>query len=241
MSLGKVLDDELNNLSVKIDKQKVPKHVAIIMDGNGRWATRKGLPRSFGHKQGVGVLKKILKAAKNLGCKVITVYAFSTENWTRPTKEVDFLINLFSEVLKNEIKEIHEESTKIKFTRSSCNLLLVIGLSSFPWLANDKVPVSSETTIQIHLSNLSVIPNAAKCLVPYLLIPCLERGSITPAEIILLPLTRTAPSCKGVSVAKRFIKRSVDNCASILVPEYKKSSGLKSLPKSTTIKAPLLF
>ena len=106
----------------------------------------------------------------------------------------------------------------IKFTRSSCNLLLVIGLSSFPWLANDKVPVSSETTIQIHLSNLSVIPTAAKCLVPYLLIPCLERGSITPAEIILLPLTRTAPSCKGVSVAKRFIKRSVDNCASILVP-----------------------
>jgi len=57
----------------------------------------------------------LLKSAKNLGCKVITVYAFSTENWTRPTKEVDFLINLFSEVLKNEIKEIHEESTKIKF------------------------------------------------------------------------------------------------------------------------------
>jgi len=85
------------------------------MDGNGRWATRKGLPRSFGHKQGVSVLKKILKAAKNLGCKIITVYAFSTENWTRPTKEVDFLINLFSEVLSDEIEEIHEESTKIKF------------------------------------------------------------------------------------------------------------------------------
>ena len=115
MSLEKVIDDKITDLLMKIDKQKLPKHVAIIMDGNGRWATRKGLPRSFGHKQGVSVLKKILKAAKNLGCKVITVYAFSTENWTRPTKEVDFLINLFSEVLKNEIKEIHEESTKIKF------------------------------------------------------------------------------------------------------------------------------
>ena len=101
----------------------------------------------------------------------------------------------------------------IKFTRSSCNLLLVIGLSSLPWFANDNVPVSSETTIQIHLSNLSVIPSAARCLVPYLLIPCLDKGSITPADIILFPLTRTAPSCKGVSVAKRFIKRSVDNCA----------------------------
>ena len=115
MSLEKVIDDKITDLLMKIDKQKLPKHIAIIMDGNGRWATRKGLPRSFGHKQGVSVLKKILKAAKNLGCKVITVYAFSTENWTRPSKEVDFLINLFSEVLKNEIDEIHEESTKIKF------------------------------------------------------------------------------------------------------------------------------
>ena len=115
MSLEKVIDERISDLLKKIDKQKLPKHVAIIMDGNGRWATRKGLPRSFGHKQGVSVLKKILKAAKNLGIKVITVYAFSTENWTRPTKEVDFLINLFGEVLKNEIQEIHEESTKIKF------------------------------------------------------------------------------------------------------------------------------
>ena len=115
MSLGNTLGKKNDDLFMKIDRQKLPKHVAIIMDGNGRWATKKGLPRSFGHKQGVTVLKKILKAAKNLGIKVITVYAFSTENWTRPTKEVNFLINLFRDVLKNEIKEIHEESIKIKF------------------------------------------------------------------------------------------------------------------------------
>jgi undecaprenyl diphosphate synthase len=115
MSLGKIIDKKNNDLSKRIDKQKVPEHVAIIMDGNGRWATKKGLPRSYGHKRGVNVLKEILKVSKNLGCKVLTVYAFSTENWTRPTKEVDFLINLFSEVLRNEIDEIHEELTKIKF------------------------------------------------------------------------------------------------------------------------------
>ena len=115
MSLGKIIDKKNNDLSKRIDKQKVPEHVAIIMDGNGRWATRKGLPRSYGHKKGVNVLKEILKVSKNLGCKVLTVYAFSTENWTRPTKEVDFLINLFSEVLRNEIDEINAESTKIKF------------------------------------------------------------------------------------------------------------------------------
>ena len=115
MSLGKIIDKKDNNLSKKIDKQKIPEHIAIIMDGNGRWATKKGLPRTYGHKRGVTVLKEILKASKKLGCKVLTVYAFSTENWTRPKKEVDFLINLFSEVLRNEIDEIHEESTKIKF------------------------------------------------------------------------------------------------------------------------------
>ena len=115
MILGKIIDKKNNDLSKLIDKQKVPEHVAIIMDGNGRWATKKGLPRSYGHKRGVNVLKEILKASKKIGCKVLTVYAFSTENWTRPTKEVDFLINLFGEVLKNDIKEIHQESIKIKF------------------------------------------------------------------------------------------------------------------------------
>ena len=115
MSLGKIIDKKNNDLSNRIDKKKIPEHVAIIMDGNGRWATKKGLPRTYGHKRGVDVLKEILKASKKLGCKVLTIYAFSTENWTRPTTEVDFLINLFSEVLRKEIEEIHEESTKIKF------------------------------------------------------------------------------------------------------------------------------
>ena len=115
MSLEKIIYKKNTDLFKVIDMQKVPEHVAIIMDGNGRWATKKGLPRSYGHKRGVNVLKEILKVSKKLGCKVLTVYAFSTENWTRPTKEVDFLINLFSEVLRKEIDEIHEESTKIKF------------------------------------------------------------------------------------------------------------------------------
>ena len=115
MSLGKITDKKNNDLSKRIDKHRVPEHVAIIMDGNGRWATKKGLPRSYGHKRGVNVLKDILKVSKNLGCKVLTVYAFSTENWTRPIEEVNYLINLFCEVLKNEIEEIHQESIKLKF------------------------------------------------------------------------------------------------------------------------------
>ena len=90
MSLGKIIDKKNNDLSKLIDKQKVPEHVAIIMDGNGRWATKKGLPRSFGHNKGVSVLKEIIKTSKKLGCKVLTVYAFSTENWSRPKKRLIF-------------------------------------------------------------------------------------------------------------------------------------------------------
>ncbi len=115
MSLGKIIYKKNNDLSKLIDKQKLPEHIAIIMDGNGRWATKKGLPRSFGHNKVVSVLKEIIKTSKKLGCKILTVYAFSTENWARPKKEVEFLINLFEEVLKNEIEEIHQESIKIKF------------------------------------------------------------------------------------------------------------------------------
>ena len=115
MNLEKIIAKRSLELSKEIDKHRIPEHIAIIMDGNGRWATKKGLPRSFGHTKGVGVLKDIIKVSKKLGCKVLTVYAFSTENWTRPAKEVEFLINLFEKVLRKEIDEIHHELIKIKF------------------------------------------------------------------------------------------------------------------------------
>mgnify|MGYP006263360545 FL=1 len=73
MSLGKIIDKKKNDLFERIDKQKVPEHVAIIMDGNGRWATKKGLPRSFGHNKGVNVLKEIIKASKKLGLSLIHI------------------------------------------------------------------------------------------------------------------------------------------------------------------------
>ena len=116
MSLERISQKKKNvKLSNQIDMKRIPEHVAIIMDGNGRWATKRGFPRSFGHNQGVNALKEIIKVSKKLGCKILTVYAFSTENWSRPSKEVDFLINLFEKVLKKEIDEIHQESIKIKF------------------------------------------------------------------------------------------------------------------------------
>lgn len=102
-------------LLARVDKAKMPRHVAIIMDGNGRWANCRGLLRSAGHTAGVKTLKNILKTAVNLKLESLTVYAFSTENWKRPPGEVDFLMHLFSEYLEREKQEMHANNVRIKF------------------------------------------------------------------------------------------------------------------------------
>ena len=87
-------------------ESKIPNHIAIIMDGNGRWAEKRGLPRTLGHKEGANALRKIITYAGKIGVKYLTVYAFSTENWKRSKDEVDALMFLFKTYLKNEEKSI---------------------------------------------------------------------------------------------------------------------------------------
>ncbi|MBN3033137.1 MAG: isoprenyl transferase [Candidatus Saganbacteria bacterium] len=98
-----------------MDKQNIPQHIAIIMDGNGRWAKRRLLPRAAGHKAGVASLKAVLKACAELGVKYLTVYAFSTENWGRPREEVDFLMNLFAQSIDREIDELVKSGVRLQF------------------------------------------------------------------------------------------------------------------------------
>jgi undecaprenyl diphosphate synthase len=93
----------------------VPNHVAIIMDGNGRWATQRGLNRTEGHKEGVKVVKKIVEASVEVGVKYLTLFAFSTENWKRGPSEVNFLLNLFVDTIYNYIPELKRNSVKLKF------------------------------------------------------------------------------------------------------------------------------
>lgn len=90
------------------------KHIAIIMDGNGRWASKQGLPRSAGHKKGAETLQEIAKAVADMGIECMTVYAFSTENWKRDKAEVDYLMNLLRQYLKSELKEIKDRGARIK-------------------------------------------------------------------------------------------------------------------------------
>ncbi|BBA85297.1 ditrans polycis-undecaprenyl-diphosphate synthase ((2E 6E)-farnesyl-diphosphate specific) [endosymbiont of Sipalinus gigas] len=91
----------------------LPDHVAIIMDGNGRWAKKIGKPRIFGHKHGIKSIYKIIKSAINFNLKVLTLYAFSSENWSRPKKEIDFIMNIFTKILKKEIKNLNNQNIKI--------------------------------------------------------------------------------------------------------------------------------
>ncbi len=91
------------------------KHIAIIMDGNGRWAKKRNLPRSAGHKKGAETLQEIVKGASEMGIKYMTVYAFSTENWKRDKEEVNYLMDLLRQYLKNELKEINEQGGRILF------------------------------------------------------------------------------------------------------------------------------
>ena len=106
------------------------KHIAIIMDGNRRWAAEKNLPTAFGHKKGVDALKATMRACDDFGVKYLTVYAFSTENWNRKPEEVNFLMDLLGQTLKNELQEMHENNVVISFigdtTKLSDNLQKIL-------------------------------------------------------------------------------------------------------------------
>jgi len=97
----------------KIKSKPVPQHIAIIMDGNGRWARKKGLPRTEGHRQGVETLREIIRVSNHLGIKYLTIYAFSTENWKRPESEIKAIMSLLVEYLERELEELNRNSVKI--------------------------------------------------------------------------------------------------------------------------------
>ena len=99
-----------------------PRHVAIIMDGNGRWAARRGLPRSAGHKAGVDALRLAVKAAADFGIEYLTIYSFSSENWSRPPAEVSFLLDLLRRFIRQDVAELHRSGVKITVIGSRADL-----------------------------------------------------------------------------------------------------------------------
>ncbi|MCO7174721.1 isoprenyl transferase [Sporolactobacillus kofuensis] len=117
--------------------EKIPEHVAIIMDGNGRWAKKRGLPRIAGHREAMKTVKRVTKEADRLGVKVLTLYAFSTENWKRPKAEVDFLMKLPQQFLTTYLKELIEQNVQVRAMGD---------LSRLPSYTLDAVKSASEKT-----------------------------------------------------------------------------------------------
>lgn len=119
--------------------EKLPRHVAIIMDGNGRWAKKRGLPRSAGHAAGADVVTEIVRAADDYSVKALTMFAFSTENWKRPEAEVSGLMELLVQYIASKIKELHEKNVRIQF---------IGDMEALPKLQKEAVANAEESTRQ---------------------------------------------------------------------------------------------
>jgi undecaprenyl diphosphate synthase len=132
--------------SEKLDLKRVPRHVAIIMDGNGRWAKQRHLPRFMGHRQGVETLKQVVRYCQDLGIQALTVYAFSTENWKRPAEEVEFLMQLFEHVIWQELNHLHEQGVRLNFIGDLTPLPLALRSTL------DYAICKTETNQSIHLN-----------------------------------------------------------------------------------------
>lgn len=129
---------------------KIPRHVAIIMDGNGRWAQQKGKLRTFGHKAGVDAVRSSVSLARKLGIKSLTLFAFSSENWQRPKDEVNVLMQLFSMVLKSEVKKLNKNDIRLK----------VIGdMSAFDTKLQEKIKNAEALTANNQSLTLNIAAN----------------------------------------------------------------------------------
>lgn len=111
MDFSKITIEELK---AQIDHDKLPRHIAVIMDGNGRWAKQKGMPRVFGHKNGVTSVREVTEGAAEIGIEYLTLYAFSTENWNRPAMEVEALMLLLVQTLAKEVETLNKNNIRLK-------------------------------------------------------------------------------------------------------------------------------
>lgn len=147
-----------------MEQENLPKHIAIIMDGNRRWAKNKGLPISFGHKEGAKTLEKIVRYANKIGIKYITVYAFSTENWKRTEEEVSALMNLFQSYLDDYSKRADSENIKVKIIGSKKGLSEKMKKSIEKCMERTKQNTGITFNIALNYGGRDEIVNAVKSI-----------------------------------------------------------------------------
>jgi undecaprenyl diphosphate synthase len=146
----------------KINTQNIPKHVAVIMDGNGRWAKKQGKSRIFGHKNGVKAVKETIVAAGNAGVKALTLYAFSTENWKRPETEIKTLMTLLVTSLKNEAKDLIKNNIKLQVIGNQNHLPEIVRKGLNKVIEQTKNNTALTLTIALSYGSREEIVNAFK-------------------------------------------------------------------------------
>ena len=173
-----IKETTLQKLPVDLETSRLPKHIAVIMDGNGRWAKRRGLPRILGHQKGVDTLKDILRCCKDWGIPALTVYAFSTENWGRPLEEVEFLMTLFERVLRREIAEIMTENVKIRFIGNLNALPASLKTEISSSMAKTQYNQGTEFTVATNYGGRQEIIQACRAIATKV-----KEGVLTPEQI----------------------------------------------------------
>ncbi|UWZ92965.1 di-trans,poly-cis-decaprenylcistransferase [[Pasteurella] aerogenes] len=138
----------------EVDPDNIPQHVAIIMDGNGRWAKQQGKMRIFGHKNGVSAVRQAVAYARKVGIKVLTLYAFSSENWNRPQQEVSALMTLFMQALEREVKKLHKNNIRLQ----------IIGdVAEFSASLQEKITYAEKLTENNTALTLNIAANYGGC------------------------------------------------------------------------------
>jgi undecaprenyl diphosphate synthase len=165
-------------LADRLEKDRVPRHVAIIMDGNGRWARKRGMPRALGHVQGYKTTRQVVRDAVDLGIKVLTLYVFSAENWKRPKEETDALMLLIERAARDEVRELNENGVRMRFSGRTAEL----PPSLQEVIHRNETLTENNTRLTLNLclnyGGRSEILDAARRLVALA-----ERGEITVADV----------------------------------------------------------
>ena len=160
-----------------VNKDKIPQHIAIIMDGNGRWAKQQGEDRIFGHHEGVNSVREIVEAAAEVGVKYLTLYAFSTENWNRPKEEVDALMELLVATISMETPQLNKNGVKLE---------AIGNLKSLPINCFNELQESVTTT-----------KNNTRLTIPLSPTPSLFKVNCSGRTIAFLPLTPSPNNCSN--------------------------------------------
>lgn len=160
------------------EQQNIPKHIAIIMDGNGRWAQKRGLPRVFGHRQGAETVRRVVEAAANAGVKYLTLFGFSTENWSRPAEEVSELMNLLRHYVRSNVADLQKNNVRLcvigERERIEPDVLATIEQAEALTAKNDRITL----TIAFSYGARQEIVLAMRKLAEDV-----QNGKLTPSEI----------------------------------------------------------